>query len=256
MEPGVPRTNRFRQFLRDRTPERFHPFLRRTAMNPYANRVLRHPRWGNLRRDRPFSGRFGRDRGTPIDQYYVEQFIAANQWRISGHVLAVGDDTHAMRYGRGVDRVEVIDIVHSNLAATLLADLAEMGSLEEATYDCAIITQTLHYIPDAAAALKNVWRSLKPGGHLLLSVPGVARRDSDFASSEAWRFLEPGLRHLVEFSCTPAPVGAELRSYGNLRASIATLLGLAAQELTGDELSATDNDYPVVVTLVATKLPG
>ena len=222
-------------------------------MFPYANRALRRPRWGNLRRDQPFLRRFGADRGTPIDQYYTGRFIDEHRWRITGDILEVGEDRDASRFGHQVRRVEIVDIAHYNLLATLLADLAEVGSLAATSYDCAIVTHTLQHIPDAAAALANVWQSLRPGGSLLLTVPCLGRREPNEEHREAWRFLEPGLQLLVTQACTPPPTEIVIASHGNLRIAIAILMGLAAEELEPSELDADDSDYPVMLTLAATK---
>ena len=46
-------------------------------------RGLGVPYWGNLRRLRPFSVYYGFDRGTPVDRYYLDRFLAIDE-RIDG----------------------------------------------------------------------------------------------------------------------------------------------------------------------------
>src|SRR5262245_50153649 len=52
---------------------------RLTVVGRCLLRGLPVPRWGNLRRVRPFSASYGFDRGTPIDRYYLDTFLRANQ---------------------------------------------------------------------------------------------------------------------------------------------------------------------------------
>ena len=241
--------------LARQAPDWVRPALRRVAMAPRLNRALRHPRWGNLRRDRPFSRRTG-DRGTPIERFYSDRFLAEHAGAVRGHVLEVGSDHGARAFGHDVGRVDVVDIAIDNRRATIVADLAEAGSLPAATFDCAIAAHVLQCVVDTPAALANLWQSLRPGGSLLVTVPALGRRDPDAEVTEAWRFLEPGLRHLVEVACRPAPDTVTLRTYGTLRTAIAALAGIAADELHAGELEAASPDYPVVVGLALTKPAG
>lgn len=63
----------------------------RRHVNPRARFELRRvrrglemPRWGNLRRLRPFSEQFGAERGTPIDRYYLHRFLDQHRHLITG----------------------------------------------------------------------------------------------------------------------------------------------------------------------------
>ena len=72
-------------------------------------RTGRSVRWVNLRRLRPFSDRYGYDRGTPIDRFYIERFLEAHANRIHGNVLEVKDAQYTPRFGVGAG-CHVIDI--------------------------------------------------------------------------------------------------------------------------------------------------
>ena len=69
------------------------------------------PRWGNLRRTTPFSATYGFDRGTPIDRYYLNQFLDMHRDLISGAVLEAQTDGYTERFGAGVTRADTFDIV-------------------------------------------------------------------------------------------------------------------------------------------------
>src|SRR4051794_12778338 len=64
-------------------------------------------RFGSLRRLAPVSRNFGLDRGTPIDRYYIDDFLRRHAGRrdyvigdVQGHVLEIGMDTYTRRFGR------------------------------------------------------------------------------------------------------------------------------------------------------------
>lgn len=220
---------------------------------PRVQRVLHRPRWGNLRRTRPFSDRYGVDRGPVIDRHYIDRFIAEHATDLRGHVLEVAEGRYARVHAGAITELDILDIDPRNDQATVIVDLDDAGSLPRRTYDCIVLTQTLQYLFEPAVALTNLWEALAPGGVLLLSVPATARVDRDLAERDAWRVLVPGLEHLLQQTC----VGGEITviSAGNLLSSIAFLLGLAADELEADELAGNDPHHPLV-TCARVRRPG
>jgi SAM-dependent methyltransferase len=71
---------------------------------------------------------------------------------------------------------------------------AEQLPLGSTRFDLVICTQVLEYIAQPSLVLSEIHRVLRPGGALLLSVPGACPID---AEEECWRFLPAGLRHLL-----------------------------------------------------------
>jgi SAM-dependent methyltransferase len=202
------------------------------------------PRWGNLRRLRPFSDRYGFDRGLPIDRFYIESFLDRNRQDVRGRVLEVKDAAYTRRFGASVTESEVVDIDPDNPEATLVVDLCEPGSLPAAGFDCFLFTQTLQFLPDVDRGLENAWRALAPGGVLLLTVPTVARVDRHVSEIDFWRFTPRGLAEAIDRSCLDAETAVE--GFGNLVAAIAFLVGLAARELRAEELAQADPYFPVL----------
>ena len=110
-------------------------------------------RMGDLDGIRPISLDFGFDRGTPIDRYYIERFLAENAADIRGRALEVGDAAYCQRFGTGVTHQDVLHVSASNPHATIIGDLASPGVLPENAFDCMVLTQTLHLIYDMRAAV-------------------------------------------------------------------------------------------------------
>lgn len=109
-----------------------------------------------------------------IDRYYIETFLAFHSDGIVGRVLEVGDNRYTRRFGG--ERVKVSDVLNPKdgiAGTTLIADLAVGTQLPSDAFDCVIVTQTLHLIYEFSAAIRTLYRILKPGERLLLTSPGT-----------------------------------------------------------------------------------
>src|SRR5215510_7351380 len=135
----------------------------RKYLHQRLRRFLR-PAWlGTLRRTTPLSDRYGYDRGTPVDRYYIELFLQEHRRDIHGRVLEVKDRGYTERYGTDVKRCDVLDMDPHNGQATIIADLTAADAIPADTFDCFILTQTLQLIYDIRAAISPAHRSLRPG---------------------------------------------------------------------------------------------
>jgi SAM-dependent methyltransferase len=215
-------------------------------------RRFRHPAFlGTIRRTRPLSDHWGRDRGTPVDRYYIEHFLAGARQSIRGHVLEVLNADYTSRFGMGVEHSDVLDIDPANSAATIIADLANAESIPSETFACFILTQTLQYIYDISSAVGHAHRILRPGGTLLCTVPTVSRIARRELESEYWRLTAAACSRL--FGEVFADGAVDVRARGNVLSAVAFLVGMAGEELTSRELDLDDPFFPVLVTVQATK---
>ncbi len=215
-----------------------------------------HAKLGDLRRLEPFSREWGFDRGTPVDRYYAEGFLARNSADIRGHVLEIGTDMYTRRYGgERVMRCEVLHVSEEHPDVTIVGDLTYSELFDAETFDCVILTATLQFIYDVRAALMTVHRALKPGGVLLCTVPGispVSRYDMD-RWGDYWRFTTRSLSRVLEETFPANDVTVE--AHGNVLAAMAFLYGLASEELDRSELDHFDPDFEVLLAVRARK-PG
>lgn len=216
--------------------------MRRSAAGPFTP-----DRWGALAGANPFSDRFGMDRGTPIDRVFIEAFLSQHTHLVRGRLLEVGDDVYSRRCGSGhVLGADIVDVDPDNGSASLIADLAQPGSLPLGRYDCAIVVQTLQYVADLQTAVVNLHDCLVPGGALLVTVPGITRVDpGDGRAADKWRFTPRGLFDLLERVF--ASDGIACVGYGDLHTATAFLYGLAAEEIGLGSGDGRTGDFPVVV---------
>lgn len=230
-------------YLRRLGPERERRARRRL-------RRLRRPAYvGTVRRTVPVSRDFGYDRGSPVDRYYIERFLAERRAAITGRVLEVKDAGYTTRFGSGVTQADVLDVDRANERATIVGDLQALDGVADATFDCFVLTQTLQLVYDLEAAVGHVHRILKPGGTLLATVPVVSRVITIPGSfDDYWRFTQASCERLF------AGFGdVEVVSYGNVLASTAFLRGLAADELPRRDLDVVDPDYATLLGVAARK---
>ncbi len=210
-------------------------------------------RFGNLRRLTPVSTCFGYDRGGPVDRYYIENFLARNRGAVKGRVLEIGENTYTLQYGgRQVTQSEILHVNDSNPAATYVGDLTDAPNVPSDTFDCVIITQTLHLIYDVKAALRTCYRILKPGGVLLATVPGISNVDyEEWGSIWLWAFTKRSAQLLLEETFPDGQL--QITSDGNVLVASAFLYGLGVGELTKNELETNDPHYQVIISIRAQK---
>jgi SAM-dependent methyltransferase len=193
------------------------------------------------------------NRGTPIDRYYVERFLARHSEDIGGRVLEIKDSFYTRKYGGGhVTTSDVLDIEENNRRATIIADLTRADDVPSNAFDTIICTQTLHLIYDATSAVETLGRILKPGGILLATFPGISQTSCErFDEHHCWAFTKLSARRLFE-EAFPA-TSFEIGSHGNVLAAVSFLEGLAVRELRKEELDHHDPDYELLITLRAVK---
>lgn len=257
--------SKFKDYLIKKTREEFFAWLKHAL----PDRTLRwfHKRgWyrqytpppgkiqpGDFDRLTPFSSDFGFDRGGPIDRFYIERFLDENKPRVRGKVLEIGDNAYTVKYGG--DRVLQSDILHvdrRNTRATYIGDITDVPQIPSDEFDCIIFTQTLHLIYDFRSALRTCYRILKPGGCLLLTVPGISHIDKgEWRDYWLWSFTDTAIRKLMTETFDGSRV--DVRTYGNVYVAAAFLYGMGLAEFRRDLLFHHDNSYQVIISAAAVK---
>jgi SAM-dependent methyltransferase len=211
-------------------------------------------RWGDLDRTEPVCDDFGYSRGTPIDRFYIERFLQQHASDIAGRALEVGDDAYCRRFGgERITRQDVLHISADNPAATIVGDLARPGMLPLDAFDVLVLTQTLHLVFDMRAAVVEMQRCLKPGGVVLLTVPGISRIDRGQWGGEHWFWSLTAASASRLFGEVFGAAHVQVESHGNVYAATAFLQGLALEEVDRAKLEACDACFPVTITVRARK---
>jgi glycosyltransferase involved in cell wall biosynthesis len=210
-------------------------------------------RFGHLRRMTPLARGGVQPRGLPIERHYAEDFLGQHAEEIRGRVLEVGGDGRARRLGDSqVTRSDVLRVVEQAGKARFAEELPGGEGLPLEAFDC-VILQALHLVDDVRAALGMMQRLLKPGGTLLMTVPGtVSAFDPGQGDAVAhWGFTGLAVRRLMAEAFDPEDV--VVRVHGNVLAAIGCLEGVSAGELREEELAFEDPQYPLLITVLARK---
>jgi SAM-dependent methyltransferase len=201
----------------------------------------------------PVDPHWGFNRGVPIDRTYIETFLASHSSDVTGRVLEVASPRYTEQFGQGVERSDVLMVAEGNPLATIVADLTDAPQIPDASFDCAIVTQTLQFIYDTRAAVETIHRILAPGGVLLCTVPGITKisetEDADWG--QWWHFTAKSAGRLTEEVFGKGQV--QTRSYGNVLTAISFLHGLASSDLRPIELEHQDPLYEVIIGIHAEK---
>lgn len=218
-----------------------------------ARRIRSHVvLFGTLRSTEPVNPAFGMTRGTPIDRHYLDRYLHAHRDVIRGRVMEVGSSEYTERFGGDVTSIDVLHFTESE-TATIVADLASCPQIPDGSFDCIVLTQTLHYIFDMKAAVAELHRILAPGGTVLCTVPGlsqISRWDMD-RWGDRWRLTSLSAFELFSTAFPPEDVAVE--TFGNALSALCFVEGIPAERLRPKELDVNDPDYQVLVAVEARK---
>ena len=208
---------------------------------------------GDFARSTPFSTKFGYDRGGPIDRYYIENFLRNEASSITGRVLEIGDNSYTLEFGgKNVAQSDILHVDVTNPNATFIGDLSEAPQVPDNTFDCLILTQTLHLIYDFKGALTTCYRILKPGGTLLLTAPGITPIDrEEWEETWYWAFTDKALRRLMADTFPSSSI--EVSSFGNVHVAAAFLYGMGLPEISPEVLDHHDPQFQVINAVKAVK---
>ena len=208
-------------------------------------------RFGDLYRTKPFSTRYGIDRGGAVDRVYIEAFLSNNRAAVKGRVLEVANNDYTKKFGgSNVSKSDVLHVNENNPKATIIADLSHPLAIEENQFDCIILTQTLQFIYDYKKAIENCYRLLKPGGHLLLTVPGITPLGRD-PFDWYWSFTTFSVQKIMEEQFSKGQI--RVQTFGNVLAASAFLYGMGRGEIAEQELLVNDPSFQVIIAVSAQK---
>jgi SAM-dependent methyltransferase len=202
----------------------------------------------------PQSRDFGKERGTPIDRAYIHEFLWERRTDVRGRVMEVADSGYTDYLGEG--RITQCDVLHVQPGlpwVTIVGDLATGEGIPRQSFDCIVLTQTLHLIYDARAVVRTVHDALRPEGVTLVTLPGISQV-SQYDRREwgdYWRFTADSARRL--FADVFGEANVEVVTYGNVLVAAAFLYGYALEDLDQAEVDHRDDDFHFLIGVRATR---
>lgn len=241
------------RFIKKNTPSFIKSFLYKLVPNNVTNPAPGKVNAGDFGRTKPFSTDFGYDRGGSVDRYYIENFLKNEAGSIKGRTLEIGDNEYTLMFGGNkLTQSDILHVDEKNTKATFIGDLSNAPQLPDNTFDCIVLTQTLHLIFDFKGALDTCYRILKPGGTLLLTSPGITPIDhGEWKSIWYWSFTDASLKILLSKSFPASDV--EVTTFGNAHVAAAFLYGMGLPEVSQEKLDYHDPHFQVIITVKAVK---
>ena len=129
--------------------------------------------------------------------------------------VACGSGVFLDEHARHVKRIAGLDLsnIQVRLAQRRLGDMITTGSAEvvrgdavalpwaDGSFSAAACMGSLEYFPDRAAALREMWRVLRPGGRIVVSYGLDPQAEKFAAEAESWGIPNPSeeeVRKIVE----------------------------------------------------------
>ncbi|MEO6915545.1 MAG: methyltransferase domain-containing protein [Chitinophagaceae bacterium] len=231
--------------------------MNKSKLKTAAKKILKFLKpkinFGDLDRTSPLSTAFGYDRGGPVDRYYIENFLKSNASLIKGRVLEIGDNEYTLKYGGAqVTQSDIFHVDETNTAAAYTGDISNAPHVPDNLYDCIICTQTLQLIYDYKGAIATCHRILKPGGSLIITVPGLSHVAQDiWGEYWLWSFTSRSIRLILGEQFKEEKV--KLQTFGNVLVATAFLYGIGLPEISKKKMEVYDKHYQLIIAGIATK---
>ncbi len=131
-----------------------------------------------------------------IPATHIGRWLASNNSLTQGRLLDLGCGNQPYRvwYETLVLNPVAVDMI----ASAGVAALAGGSNLPfaDSSFDTVLATEVLEHVPDVERTLAEIHRVLRPGGHLMATVPFVYPVHE--APHDYWRFTHHGLRSLCD----------------------------------------------------------
>lgn len=205
-------------------------------------------------RVKPASVIFGFDRGTPVDRYYLNNYLKIKSEYIVGSVAEIGDNELSIRFGNRDIKSTVLVYGDSKGDNQMSCDLTKHETLPIEEFDTFICTQTLNFVYDFEKALEGIVKTIKPGGSLLLSVAGLSQI-SEYDMNrwgDYWRFTTLTVEKLLAKYFKVDTF--EVVSFGNAYTASSFLYGISAEEISNSKLNYQDKNYQIIICAHAIKI--
>lgn len=110
--------------------------------------------------------------------------------------LGCGDMPFRAFVAGQVTAYDSLDFFPRRADVTYVGDIQDMAAVPSAAYDTAVCVEVLEHVPDPFRAAREIWRVLRPGGVLVLSVPHLSRLHDE--PHDYYRYTRHGVRRLLE----------------------------------------------------------
>lgn len=124
-------------------------------------------------------------------RFYIDQFLSNHASECRGRFLEFGDARYIDAFPKSeISQYDIFNI-EAGPGVTIVGDIQDCPQIPDNTYDVIVCTQVLEHIPNPFLAAAELYRILKPGGRLLLTVPAAYQYHA--VPRDYWRFTRDSL---------------------------------------------------------------
>jgi len=139
-------------------------------------------------------------RGESVSDYSIRDAVLRHSEYVNGTVLDLGCGSRPFEgfFNGRVKRWVGADYPstgHPRAYPDVLADAMKLP-LAGASFDTVLCTQVLEHVPEPMDLLRETWRVLRPGGHLVLTAPQYNALHGE--PGDFYRYTKYGLDHLAK----------------------------------------------------------
>jgi len=201
-----------------------------------------------------YSEKFGFDRGTPIDRYYIDEFIRNLEFENEFNTALEFGELH---YVERFNVRQKFFLSHPDFSKRkdpknqIFFDLNTQNKYDGVKFDLIISTNVINFTKNPFVTLSHHIDMLNVDGMLLLTASSsmpISQFDAE-RWGDYWRFTPDAMNHLLEnLDCE-----YHVQSFGNFKSSVAFLCGLASEEMKATDLKEKDTRYPLLVVALVKK---
>jgi SAM-dependent methyltransferase len=200
--------------------------------------------FGDFKRAEPFCPQFGNLRGTAIDRYYLNKFVAEIRSEVKGATLEIGGSKSNREFYKFTNTTSYLTMDLE--AADIVGDAHNPNAVDEASLDSIVLFNVLEHCERPWIVVDNLYRWLKPHGQVFCLVPNAQRLHR--TPMDYWRIFPDALNSI--FARFPQ---RKLYIYGNPLTTLAAYYGIASDELSKEDLDYYHENYPVANCIHAQK---
>ena len=180
-------------------------------------------------------------------RFYIQQFLVQYAAGCRGRFLEFGDRRyHGLFAPIVIERYDIIDVARAP-GVTIVADIQHCPAILDNTYDVIICTQVLEHVANPFLAAAELFRILKPGGRLLLTVPAAYPYHA--VPRDYWRFTRDSLQLLFGERFRDL----QIAPWGNRVTVVAAYWFWAHYHVPQHVLTQIDPDNPQILSVCARK---
>jgi len=150
--------------------------------------------FGDFKRPVPFCPQFGGFRGSPVDRYYLDQFVAEIRSEVKGVTLEIGGSKANRELYNFTNTTSYLAMDLQGEGLDIIGDAHDTKAVDESSLDTVVLFNVLEHCERPWVVVDNIYQWLKPRGEVFCMVPNAQRVHR--LPQDYWRILPDAMNSL------------------------------------------------------------